>query len=83
MWIARDYDSTLVMFNDKPVWDDYYGFWCKDGEVPYYGNDEGTCEMWRAQRFELIGEEYEEMFKNLKWNDEPVKVNMILELLKS
>lgn len=76
MWVARDEDDALVLFDEKPKRDKWFGFWCEGENIPYHGNDEQTCAEWRAQRFELYEDKYEQMFQNLEWEDEPIEVDI-------
>lgn len=60
MWIARDKDDSLWLYNEKPV-----------------RNEEENDWTISSPTDNAVGKLYSTMFPELKWEDEPVEVDLV------
>lgn len=64
MWVARDEDGSLYLYGFEPTRNDIDGTW--------YDWDDGD-------RYEIISlDESLPQFRDLKWEDDPVEVDIII-----
>ena len=65
-WIARNIDNTLVVFDNKPVFDGY----------KYYRDEQIESEDFTDYGVELPLDADEKLIgKHIDWTDEPVKID--------
>lgn len=60
MWIARDKDDSLWLFNEKPVRNEEESYWTIS-----------------SPNHEAVGTLRYTMFPELKWEDEPIEVDLL------
>lgn len=61
MWIARDKDGSLWLYDEKPIREEKCSVWINESNI----TDEG------------IGVLQPTMFPSLKWEDEPIEVDLL------
>lgn len=67
MWIARDKDGTLILFNNKPIKDEESGIWITINE------DQSLID----QQWHIIKKEW---FPEVKWEDNmPIEVELVIK----
>lgn len=64
MWIARDKDGTLNLYDGKPFRGTEYQWWMYSGNYSEINKESDS----------LLGEI---IFKDLKWDDEPLEVELV------
>lgn len=64
MWVARDKDGTLLMYNDEPIRSSIFSCWEVDTEKSSIGEDDYM-------------EIYGDLFPDLRWEDNPIEVELI------
>lgn len=64
MWVARDKDERLWLFIDKPKRSQIHGWWEVDTQNSLLRDDD--C-------MEISGE----LFPEIKWEDEPIEVELV------
>lgn len=77
MWIARNKIGTLCLFTrqtpparNKPLDDPHSHFWEYNS-----GSLSGIIPLFKPRGYEVYNDSiFEEMFKNLKWEDEPIEI---------
>lgn len=65
MWIARDKNGDLALFNHKPIWNR------TEAWIPNLEDSEWTG-SWVALD--------DKLFPEISWENEPVKVNLVVQL---
>lgn len=73
MWVARNQDGTLIMTFVKPVRVESCWLVKSNGEISYLNRGES----FKYQVIQIP--KSEDMFSELKWEDEPVKVSLVPE----
>lgn len=61
MWIARDKDGSLWLYNEKPTRDEKGSCWINESNI----TNEGLCTLQPT------------MFPELKWEDEAMEVDLL------
>lgn len=61
MWVARDKDGSLWLYNEKPTREEKSSCWINKSSITNEGI--GTLQLT--------------MFPDLKWEDEPIEIELI------